>query len=204
MLSESGDELASGPNHELMSALQHLTTNRYPILPCENSARLFSYQGHVYFEGQPAQPPTNSWNEYHYVTRIENGQVQDVCGITFRDHVDVLEKSAATNDHEQATQAAGSAAASLTAPPVFGVEFRINTNPIGPLDAAGVSVFSVASGSVAELAGIEPGDVILKYNGVMIHSIVDARDLVRRTDHGETVIITLWHQNVEKTVEAHF
>lgn len=200
VLSETGDDLGSGPNHELLAQLQHLTTDRYPLLPCGNSARLFEHHGQIYFENQPAKQTVDVWDEYHYVTRIEKDQVREVCGITFDDHTMVLPHAASINDPEQPTQVAESAAK----PPVFGVEFRINTQIIGPLDAAGVSVVSVASGSVAELAGIEPGDLILKYNDVNFRSIVELNYLVRRTSPGETVTITLWHQNIEKTVEAHF
>lgn len=219
--SESNNDFAGGQDHELLAELQHLTKNPYPLLPCENSARLFKYHGKIYFENQPAGLAEDVRNEYHYVTRIEKDQVREVCGITFADKTEVLKHAAPSNDNEQSTKAAGSAAAPtndderptedaesaaapVTKPPEFGVEFRFNAQPIGPLDAAGVSVDTVASGSVAELAGIQPGDVIIKYNDVKFRSIGDLKDLVRRTAPGDTVTITLWHQNIEKTVEAHF
>ena len=91
VLSESGDGLSEGADHDAIASLQHLTTNRYPILPCGNTARFFVYRGKTYFESQPAGGPTDSWTQYHHVTRSEHGKVTDVCGITFKTHVDYEE-----------------------------------------------------------------------------------------------------------------
>jgi hypothetical protein len=44
--------------------------------------------------------------------------------------------------------------------------------------------------------------VILEYNGVPIRSKFDITDLVRRTERGQSAVVTLRHQNAEMTVEA--
>jgi hypothetical protein len=86
--SETGDRLADGTDRELIAKMQHLTDNRYLVLPCGNSPRFFTYGSKIYFESKAAQwPPVDTWNEYHYVTRIDNAQVHDVCGMTFEPHV---------------------------------------------------------------------------------------------------------------------
>ena len=86
--SETGDRLADGTDHELIAKMQHLTDNRYPVSPCGNSPRFFAYGNKIYFESKAAQwPPVDTWNEYHFVTRIDNAQVHEVCGMTFEPHV---------------------------------------------------------------------------------------------------------------------
>jgi hypothetical protein len=90
-LSETGNELGTGSDHDLLMQMQHVEpSNRYPILPCGNSARFFKYKGKVYFESKPSQwPPVDSWNEYHYVTRITGHGVEDVCHIKFAARVSI-------------------------------------------------------------------------------------------------------------------
>jgi hypothetical protein len=90
-VNETGDQLGAGPDHELLMKLQHVEpSNRYPILPCGNAARFFKYKGKVYFESKPAEwPPVDSWNQYHYVTRITDRRVEDVCHIKFAARVSV-------------------------------------------------------------------------------------------------------------------
>jgi hypothetical protein len=102
VLNDAGNGWGSSQSHELISELQHLTTNRYPILPCGNSARLFQYHGQIFFES--TWTPLDTWHEQHYVTRVKNGRVEDVCGITFHDRVDVLAQPAAAAP-ENATDA---------------------------------------------------------------------------------------------------
>ncbi len=86
--SEAGDRLADGTDHELIAKMQHLTNNRYPVSTCGNSPRFFTYGNKIYFENKAAQwPPVDTRNEYHFVTRIDNTQVHEVCGMTFEPHV---------------------------------------------------------------------------------------------------------------------
>jgi hypothetical protein len=87
-LSESGDHWSDGADHDVIASLQQLTTNRYPILPCGNKARFFVYGGKTYFESQPTEGPTDAWTQYHHVTCSDQGKVRDVCGITFKSHVE--------------------------------------------------------------------------------------------------------------------
>jgi hypothetical protein len=86
VVSESGDRLAEGTDHDLIAQLQRFTGGIFP-LDCGNAAKFFTYHGKTYFENTPAAGPMDSRNEYHSVTRVEQGKVSDVCGITFQTHV---------------------------------------------------------------------------------------------------------------------
>lgn len=88
-LDQSGQNLASNSKHDLLMKLQNAEpSNRYPILPCSNKARFFSYHGKVHFESKPTTwPPIDEWNQYHRVTRIDRGRVIDVCNFKFETSV---------------------------------------------------------------------------------------------------------------------
>jgi len=59
---------------------------------------------------------------------------------------------------------------------------------------AGALVSSVVSGSPAEKAGIEPGDVILKFNGKLISRSADLPPLVSEQEPGTPASIALWRK----------
>jgi len=86
-LDPSGSAFASDAKEALVMGLQGITRApwiRYPV-KCGTSARLFQYQGMTYFEGKPARwPPEDAWNQYHRVTRVRDGKVEDACNFTFR------------------------------------------------------------------------------------------------------------------------
>lgn len=94
VLSETGDHLAEGQDHDVIAALQSFDLHgRFPILPCGNAARFFVYHGKTYYESQPSKGATDSWTQYHHVTLAEHGKVKDVCGITYKSHIEVAEPS---------------------------------------------------------------------------------------------------------------
>ncbi len=88
----NGAHFESGPKRDLLIKLEGATpTNRYPILPCGNKADFFKYQGKTYFENEPETwPPVDQWDQYHRVTRIDNGEVVNVCNFKFETHVEAL------------------------------------------------------------------------------------------------------------------
>ncbi len=64
----------------------------------------------------------------------------------------------------------------------------------------GALVSSVEKGSPAEKAGIEPGDVILKFNGKPIVRSGDLPPLVSEQAPGTTATLELWHQGKSREV----
>lgn len=64
--------------------------------------------------------------------------------------------------------------------------------------AQGAAVNSVEKGSPAEKAGIEPGDVILKYEGKIVTSSSDLPRVVGATRPGTKVSIQVWRKGVTK------
>ena len=71
------------------------------------------------------------------------------------------------------------------------------------LDAPkGALVGSVQKGSPAAKAGLEPGDVIVGYNGQRIERSSDLPPLVAATKPGSTAKVELWRDGKSKTVEV--
>jgi len=73
----------------------------------------------------------------------------------------------------------------------FGLE-----NPTGAL------VSSVDKGSPAEKAGIETGDVILKFNGKEVNSSRDLPAMVADVTPGETAKVEIWHNGKSREVSV--
>lgn len=65
---------------------------------------------------------------------------------------------------------------------------------------AGALVSSVEKGSPAEKAGIEPGDVILKFNGKDIARSAELPPLVTDLAPGATAKLELWHRGRAKEI----
>jgi hypothetical protein len=86
LVDKDGAHFSPGREADLLMALQQADPkNRYPILPCFNQPKFFAYEGRVYFETRPAgNAPDDSWDQYHRVSRIINGKVEDVCKFTFK------------------------------------------------------------------------------------------------------------------------
>jgi hypothetical protein len=98
-LNESGDQLSNGADHDIIGSLQSFDPGaRYPILPCGNTARFIVYHGKTYYESKPSGGATDSWTQYHHVTRSEHGKIKDVCGITFKSHIEAVRTPARTGE----------------------------------------------------------------------------------------------------------
>jgi serine protease Do len=67
--------------------------------------------------------------------------------------------------------------------------------------AGGSLVVGVEDGSVAEAAGIEPGDVIRKINTHTIRTAADARRELQHIPTGSTVFLLVWQEGEERIVE---
>lgn len=66
--------------------------------------------------------------------------------------------------------------------------------PLGLARAAGALVRNVESGGPADRAGIEAGDIILRYNGRAIERSTDLPRLVGGTKPGEKVPLSVWRK----------
>jgi serine protease Do len=71
---------------------------------------------------------------------------------------------------------------------------------LGLDEAAGALVTTVNENSPAFVAGVEPGDVILKFNGKDIERMRDLPRIVAETDIGSKVEVELFRQGKKKTV----
>jgi len=72
----------------------------------------------------------------------------------------------------------------------------------GMKDATGALVGSVAKDSAAAKAGIEPGDVILKFDGKTITRSSDLPPMVARLTPGSSIAMELWHDGKTKDVNV--
>ena len=68
----------------------------------------------------------------------------------------------------------------------------------------GAYIDSVDSGSSAEKAGIQPGDIITAIDGDAIRSYDDLRASVKRHAAGETVDVALYRADEDYTVSVTF
>jgi len=86
----------------------------------------------------------------------------------------------------------------------MGVEVEDETSEIQQaysfVPSTGAVVLSVESGSPADSAGIEEGDVIVSYNGKSVNSAQNLTTDVQASSVGSTVTITLWRGQKKKTV----
>jgi S1-C subfamily serine protease len=73
-------------------------------------------------------------------------------------------------------------------------------NQIGYNGSGGVAVQQVFSGSPADQAGIQPGDVILQADGKDYDSIKDLHDYIASKKPGDTIRLNVWSQGVKKFV----
>lgn len=72
----------------------------------------------------------------------------------------------------------------------------------GLAKAQGAAVNAVEKGSPAEKAGIEPGDVILKYDGKVVASSSELPRLVGATRPGSKVSIQVWRKGATKDLSV--
>jgi putative serine protease PepD len=72
----------------------------------------------------------------------------------------------------------------------------------GFVPSSGAVVVSVASGSPAQSAGIQQGDVIVSYNGKAVSSALNLTTDVQASSVGSTAAITLWRGQSKKTISV--
>jgi serine protease Do len=73
---------------------------------------------------------------------------------------------------------------------------------LGLPKAHGALVQRVESGSPAEKAGLEAGDIILKFNGVPIEKSTDLPRLVGNTKPGTRTTVTVWRKGATRDLNA--
>jgi serine protease Do len=73
-------------------------------------------------------------------------------------------------------------------------------NQIGYNGSGGVAVQQVFSGSPADQAGIQPGDVILQADGKDFDSIKDLHNYIASKKPGDTIRLNVWSRGVKKFV----
>ncbi|HUW53090.1 MAG TPA: DegQ family serine endoprotease [Rhodanobacter sp.] len=69
-------------------------------------------------------------------------------------------------------------------------------------NGGGAAVVSVTAGSGAEKAGIQPGDIILAYNGQMLRQASDLPPLVGMTKPGSKVPVQVLRDGKKRTIEV--
>jgi S1-C subfamily serine protease len=73
-------------------------------------------------------------------------------------------------------------------------------NQIGYTGSGGVAVQQVFSGSPADQAGIQPGDVILQADGRAFDATKSLHDYIASKKPGDTIRLNVWSQGVKKFV----
>jgi len=79
---------------------------------------------------------------------------------------------------------------------------NVRTQLGGYRDQGGVAVGNVVSGTAADQAGIQPGDVIQAINGKPVNSSSDFTSAVTAIKPGTQVTLRVWSQGVKKNVQA--
>lgn len=68
--------------------------------------------------------------------------------------------------------------------------------------ADGAVVIQTMPGSPAEAAGLQPWDVIQRYNDETVHSITQLRSLVQRSKAGQEVTLAVWRKGAALSLKA--
>jgi serine protease Do len=71
-------------------------------------------------------------------------------------------------------------------------------NQIGYTGSAGIAVQQVFSGSPADQAGIQPGDVLLEVDGKSYDSVKSLHDYISSKRPGDTIRLNVWSQGMKK------
>jgi S1-C subfamily serine protease len=67
---------------------------------------------------------------------------------------------------------------------------------------SGVAVMQVVSGSPADAAGLQPGDVIQKIDGKDVNTADDLTKAIKGTKPGQTVNLQVWSGGLKKLVSV--
>jgi serine protease Do len=81
---------------------------------------------------------------------------------------------------------------------LIGEVTREVADAIGLPKAAGASVSSVEADGPADKAGVQPGDVIIKFDGKPVESSVDLRRMVAASTPGTKVTATVWRNGAAR------
>ncbi len=73
-------------------------------------------------------------------------------------------------------------------------------NQIGYQGSSGIAVQQVFSGSPADQAGIQPGDVILEVDGKTFSTVKTLHDYIGSKKPGDTIRLNMWSQGMKKLV----
>lgn len=73
---------------------------------------------------------------------------------------------------------------------------------IGYRGKNGVAIIQVVSGSPADQAGLNPGDVILKMNGKAYNSNADLSAAIGKMKVGDTIHLEIWSQGTKRLTQA--
>jgi S1-C subfamily serine protease len=113
---------------------------------------------------------------------------------TVREQVALLEKNPGTH---QGTNAGyiGASLAPITA------DLRVQLN-YPQASGSGVAIMQVVSGTPADAAGLQPGDVIQKVNGKDVTKSEEAIAAIKATKPGGTVALQVWSGGVKKLVNV--
>jgi serine protease Do len=85
---------------------------------------------------------------------------------------------------------------------VVGIDNNVRTQLGGYRDQGGVAVNNVVSGTPADQAGVEPGDVIQAINGKPVSTAQDFINTISSMKPGTKVTLRVWSQGVKKNVEV--
>ena len=69
-------------------------------------------------------------------------------------------------------------------------------------DQKGAFISNVNPNGPSKTAGLEPGDVILKFNNIEIKKMPDLPRVVAESDVGSTAILEVWRKNKKITIEV--
>lgn len=110
--------------------------------------------------------------------------------------------------YEAVVQHRGNARVTSTSRPVLGVKFLTVTAPVASIlkmgEPRGVIIATVDAGSPAFKAGIQKGDVILKYGDKIINATTDLQAAVANTAPAITVPLIIWRQGNEITLSVSY
>jgi len=85
---------------------------------------------------------------------------------------------------------------------VVGIDNNVRTQLGGYHDEGGVAVSNVVSGTPADQAGIEPGDVIQAIDGKPVNTTQDFVSTISSMKPGTKITLRVWSQGVKKNVSA--